>query len=176
MSKVIRVYGKADSYDIEFSPKGDKWEVDIPPDMTDGVYACQLTAIDELGESAYWVGELYMVDGVCCFKFAELPYKAKIKSKDYETEFKANTYSVSCCSTLYETKFNEKLSVNVLEKEHKKSNYCTVFIPNLTAAAAVTHREQRTEAKESIIKKRTEYSSEIRLKTVITYRKECYCE
>lgn len=88
MAKVIRVFGKADAFDIEFSRKGEKWTVDIPPDMTDGVYAVQLTAIDSVGESAYWTGELYMVDGVCCLKINELPYRVKINPKNqYDTHF-----------------------------------------------------------------------------------------
>ena len=69
MARVIRLYGKADSFDIEFSRKGEKWEVDIPPDLVDGVYAVQLTAVDELGETAYWVGELFMCSGVCCLRY-----------------------------------------------------------------------------------------------------------
>ena len=153
MAKVIRVYGKADSYDIEFTPNGDKWEVDIPPDMTDGVYAVQLTAIDELGECAYWVGELYMVDGVCCFKFSELPYKTKIVVKAYETEFDVNSYSVSFSSSLYETEFEQNFNVRIFEKKHSKANYQTIFVPTLKTDEAATRQNVRTEAKEINIKR-----------------------
>lgn len=88
MAKVIRVFGKADSYDIEFTPKEGKWEVDVPPDMTDGVYACQLVAIDENDVHAFRVGELYMVKGVCCLKLREIPYRIFFTSREHTITFR----------------------------------------------------------------------------------------
>lgn len=83
MAKIVRVYGKADSFDIELIRKGDIWETEIPPDMTDGVYATELTAIDVNGESAFWAGELFMVDGVCCMDIEPLPYRIGLKVNEY---------------------------------------------------------------------------------------------
>lgn len=100
-AKIIRVFGKADDFDIELSRKGKKWEVDIPPDMTDGVYAVQLTAIDELGESAYWVGELYMTDGVCCLKINEIPYRVKVRKSEYETKTEKGGHSAALSFVSY---------------------------------------------------------------------------
>ena len=83
-AKVIRVFGKADSFDIELTPNGDRWEVDIPPDLTDGVYAVQLTAINEVGDEAHWVGELFMCNGVCCINLVDYAYDMRIKVKEYD--------------------------------------------------------------------------------------------
>lgn len=83
MATIIRVYGKADSFDIELSRNGDKWEVDIPPDMTDGVYAVQLTAINNVGERGYWVGELYMVNSsICCLNLSQTQYTMNVKESN----------------------------------------------------------------------------------------------
>ncbi len=65
MAKVARVYGKADDFDIEFVRKGDRWAVEVPPDLSDGRYVVRITAIDVLGNTCYWIGELYMMNGVC---------------------------------------------------------------------------------------------------------------
>lgn len=64
--KIVRLYGEADSFDIEFTHKGGTiWTAKVPPDTDDGVYSVELTAVNELGETAYWTGELYMCGGVC---------------------------------------------------------------------------------------------------------------
>lgn len=59
------------------------WVVEIPPDMTDGVYAVELTAIDVNGDWAFWAGELFMVDGVCCMDIEPLPYRVTLKVNEY---------------------------------------------------------------------------------------------
>ena len=101
MAKVVRLFGKADNFNIEFSREGRVWKIDIPPDMTDGVYAVQLTAVDELGETAYWVGELFMCSGVCHLKiermyadcvFSAESYRMKTSSL-HRTEFSVQEYS-----------------------------------------------------------------------------------
>lgn len=64
--KIVRLYGKADNLDIEFTHKGGTtWTCAVPPDFDDGIYAVELTAINEHGEIAYWTGELYMCSGAC---------------------------------------------------------------------------------------------------------------
>ena len=64
-----------------------EWECSVPPDMTDGVYACELTAENALGKLGYWVGFLYMSSGVCHFNlypvndrlyFDSLPIRIKM--------------------------------------------------------------------------------------------------
>lgn len=87
MARVIRLFGKADSFDIEFSRKGEKWTVDIPPDMTDGVYAVQLTAVDENGDTAYWVGELFMCSGICHLKIEKSDKKCLLTAEPYGVTF-----------------------------------------------------------------------------------------
>lgn len=73
--KIVRLYGKADNLDIEFTyVGGTTWTCEVPPDMDDGVYAVELTAVNEYGEATYWTGELYMCGGVC---------HMEIKKNDY---------------------------------------------------------------------------------------------
>ncbi len=114
MAKVVRVYGKADSFDIELSRNGDVWEVDIPPDMTDGVYAVQLTAIDKNGDWAIWTGELFMVNGICCMKLKPSPLRTSIDVGEYTAEF-VNTVSVSLETSDYCTQPCKKYNVQIVK-------------------------------------------------------------
>lgn len=67
---ITRVWGKADTFDIEFTEKTDgKWCVNIPPDFTDGQYAVELYAQNSYGERVYWTGILYMHNGRACLHF-----------------------------------------------------------------------------------------------------------
>lgn len=67
--KIIRLYGKADSFDLEFTHQGGTtWTCEVPPDTDDGMYAVELTAVNEYGEATYWTGELYMCGSVCHMK------------------------------------------------------------------------------------------------------------
>lgn len=64
--KIVRLYGRADSFKLEFSHEGGTtWICKVPPDTNDGIYAVEITAVNEIGEIAYWTGELYMCDGDC---------------------------------------------------------------------------------------------------------------
>ena len=137
MAKVIRVFGKADSFDIELSRKGDKWEVDIPPDMTDGVYAVHLTAIDEHGCFAYWAGELYMIDGVCCLKINEIPYRVKIKPrKKYETKIEKSKHTARFAAASYSARYEKKYNVKVNAAKKISSEYLVEFSLKLKASEA----------------------------------------
>ena len=109
MAEVIRVFGRADSFDIEFTKNGDKWEVDIPPDMIDGVYAVQLTAIDKSGVHAYWVGELYMTNGVCCLS---------LKSSLYKVNIEYNRYSIHISNKNYETLWQSSSKYSADNRAH----------------------------------------------------------
>lgn len=86
--KITRVWGRADNFEVEFlNVGGTTWNVDVPPDLNDGVYAVHLTAVNELGEMATWIGELFMCGGVCCVTFKELPYQVWFKVNNYEVNF-----------------------------------------------------------------------------------------
>ncbi len=119
MAKVIRLFGKADSFDIEFSRKGDKWEVDIPPDMTDGVYAAQLTAVDELGETAYWVGELYMCSGVCHLKIDRAKMRCIFSVESYRMEA-SPLHRMGFSVQEYSCRFSKNLGIRFRAEERKR--------------------------------------------------------
>lgn len=88
--KIIRLWGNADDFDIEFKNEGGIWKVDVPPDFTDGVYAVTLHALNEFYESATWVGELFMCNGACCIKIHFAPYQVWFKVKEYSMSFFEN--------------------------------------------------------------------------------------
>ena len=174
MAKVIRLYGKADELNIEFSRNGDKWEADVPPDMTDGVYACQLTAIDELGELAYWVGELYMVNGVCCLKISELPYRVQIKPKEYEVAFHKRKCDVFCCSS-FNIDFGEKIIAQVEKNKCSKPNYIVEFSTTLHTSEFTIRGVSTVNTKKTEKNIKTDFDIEITPKTKIFIRKGCHC-
>lgn len=99
--KIIRLYGKADSYSIEFTNMGGGiWQTNIPPDLTDGQYAVTLTALNEAGEQSTWTGILYMCEGVCCMKFNDSPYQMWVSAKEYTVSLCADTKMIvrkGCC-------------------------------------------------------------------------------
>ncbi len=78
--EIIRVWGKADSYDLVFS-KGvdDSWNTAVPPDLTDGQYATEIHALDENGWVAIWSGILYMNGGKICLHMKENKYTFKFR-------------------------------------------------------------------------------------------------
>lgn len=87
--QIIRVWGKADSFDIEFTRVGGtRWEASVPPDTNDGQYAVEIWAVNEFSEIAHWTGELYMCNGVCHLKFSKQPYQMWIKKKNYIFSFR----------------------------------------------------------------------------------------
>lgn len=69
--KIVRLYGRADHFDIEFQKRGSRWTCQVPPDVTDGVYAVTLTAVNASGETGHWTGELFMVNGLCHLKIRQ---------------------------------------------------------------------------------------------------------
>lgn len=88
--KILRLWGKADNLEIEFKEEGGMWKVDIPPDLKDGVYVVQLYAINELFETSFWIGELYMCNGTCCFTIQQKPYQMWFNTKSYSFSFYDN--------------------------------------------------------------------------------------
>ncbi len=117
--KIIRLWGKADNFEIEFlNEGGTSWKVDVPPDLNDGVYVVHLTAINELGESATWIGELFMCDGVCCVTFKEQPYQMWLKISDYDFQF-SNKYHIEVRKTakpLYSIQFDVVTRMTISKK------------------------------------------------------------
>lgn len=93
--KILRVWGKADSFDIEFTHEGGtRWKCSVPPDTKDGQYAAEIWAVNEFGELAYWTGELFMVNGVCCLRFDDSPYRIWVRMSA------AQISSLSSCSDM----------------------------------------------------------------------------
>ena len=66
-NRVVRVWGKADEYDIEMSLTGDRWTASVPLNLEEGKYACQLFAQSLAGRIGVWTGFLYMSGGVARF-------------------------------------------------------------------------------------------------------------
>lgn len=63
---IVSVTGHADNFDLVFTLcKDGRWAVTVPPDLSDGMYICDIYAVNHNGEVAYWTGILYMADGAC---------------------------------------------------------------------------------------------------------------
>lgn len=62
---IVRLWGTADKFDIEFdkNPSTGLWDVTIPADLEDGHYVVELYAMNEYGETGYWTGVLFMYQG-----------------------------------------------------------------------------------------------------------------
>lgn len=78
--KIIRLWGKADSFDVEFTYKGGTlWQCDVPSDTEDGQYACEFWALNEQLEQAHWTGFLYVCNGVCDVIFNQPLFEIKFE-------------------------------------------------------------------------------------------------
>lgn len=78
--EVIRVWGKADEIELEFSHAGGaEWKCSVPPDTVDGQYSTEIYAMNAAGEFAYWTGFLYMCNGVCHLEIHQSPYRIRVK-------------------------------------------------------------------------------------------------
>lgn len=86
--RITRVWGKADSFYIEFTHAGGtRWKASVPPDRKDGVYAAEIWAVNEFGETAYWAGELFMCGGVCCIEIQQSGFQIWIQPRKHQLEF-----------------------------------------------------------------------------------------
>ena len=60
---VTKMWGKADSFELVFSPidsSCEKWMTSVPADLDDGQYIVELYCSDDGGNIAYWTGILYL--------------------------------------------------------------------------------------------------------------------
>lgn len=60
---VTRVWGRADSFELVFSPLGGSWEhwaASVPADLEDGQYIVELYCEDDGGNTGFWTGILYL--------------------------------------------------------------------------------------------------------------------
>lgn len=74
MSRVIRVYGVCDDWQVEFANvKENLWQCSVPTDLTDGQYACKFYAVDDDGDIGLWCGVLYMSSGKVCIEIEDDP-------------------------------------------------------------------------------------------------------
>ena len=93
-SEILRVWGKADSFDIEFSKTGGLWVCAVPPDTKDGQYAVEVHAINEFEQTAYWTGTLYMCNGICHLELKETPYVIMFLSEPEMLRFFEPTHEI----------------------------------------------------------------------------------
>lgn len=70
---IVSMTGHADNFSLVFTQCNDgRWAVTVPPDLSDGMYVCDVRAVDHMGTTIYWTGILYMADGACvCLKLIE---------------------------------------------------------------------------------------------------------
>lgn len=80
--------GKADNLDLVFNQvDGQRWEVVIPPDLSDGCYVVELRATNYAQETAQYYGVLYMVQGqMVCLHLQQDPISAELLPERYELE------------------------------------------------------------------------------------------
>ena len=84
---ITRVYGRADSYEIEFTESGGMWNAAVPADLTDGKYVVELWAEDERGVAVYYTGILYMFDGNAVLELSDDDIHLGIYSDDIFISF-----------------------------------------------------------------------------------------
>ena len=74
MNRIVRVYGYCDDWQVEFSRVDEyRWSCQIPPDLTDGQYACQFYAVNDDDDIGFWCGVLYVSSGKICVTLSDDP-------------------------------------------------------------------------------------------------------
>lgn len=93
---ITRVWGKADSFALEFSSdEQGVWNAKVPGDFEDGQYAVEIHVINHVGYTAYWTGTLFISDGKVCCHIQPPEYIIWVKA---ENEFKielCNDWNIS---------------------------------------------------------------------------------
>ena len=89
--KIIRLWGTADKFEIEFNKNTStgRWDVTIPADLEDGHYVVELYAMNEYGETGYWTGVLFMLQGRPHIHITPPKYVIWCRQ----------TWNISCCQT-----------------------------------------------------------------------------
>lgn len=114
MSAAVRVWGRADQYDLTFEQtENGAWQAVVPADHTDGRYACEIWAESATGEQAYWTGVLYTADSrlVCVYLVDDpyqvvlLPDRAASKLLDNQIHCNGNKGVLLCCQPINEAGF-----------------------------------------------------------------------
>jgi hypothetical protein len=116
MTDIVRVWGSCDKIQVEFKYEGGKqWSCTVPPDLKDGIYVAEFWAQDDQGRIGHWTGFLYMVNGICHFKFNQERYQIWLHPNKYNFEFKKEdsrgTYFLDIQPFLYE--------INIEESQYK---------------------------------------------------------
>lgn len=171
MAEVVRVYGRADSFDIELTRNGDKWEVDVPPDMTDGVYAVQLTAVNDAGETAHWVGELFMSGGVCCLRLDEVKFRTKLSRKSYTISLSKGCRAEMQAPPKYAVRYSRGRAVQV--KKVSRPLYSVELTTHLSVGEPTPLHIAGLERKEAEVQTKRPLGVEYITPLSITLRKEC---
>ena len=73
--EIIKVWGKADDIELNFIKEGTEWTCSVPADLVDGTYACELNAVNEIGNFGFWTGFLYMCSGICHFDLEPVKFR-----------------------------------------------------------------------------------------------------
>lgn len=85
---VVRVYGIADQFSLEFeNVDGNDWDVRVPIDTVDGIYACEIYAVDIAGGTDVWTGLLYVHNGSACLRFVGKGRAVEFFADGLKTQF-----------------------------------------------------------------------------------------
>ena len=93
--KILRVWGRADGFDLEFKKEGELWDCTVPPDTKDGQYAVEIHGVNEFGQTAYWTGTLYMCNGICHLELKEVLYVINFKKQGDPVRFLEQTHALT---------------------------------------------------------------------------------
>ena len=82
---VVSLTGMVDSIPVIFTrTEDDLWTTVVPPDLNDGMYIIELTAVDNAGNQTFYVGKLYVWQRVSTqFHLIEQPYIHKLLSQKH---------------------------------------------------------------------------------------------
>lgn len=73
-AEITRVWGTADSIELELKKSNGRWVCNLPPDLVDGQYAVQLFAMRGDGSTGMWTGMLYVSNGIRCLHLNKEKY------------------------------------------------------------------------------------------------------
>jgi len=104
-NRILRVWGSADGYSLEFVYKGDnKWLANVPADLSDGQYVCIFYALKDNQKIGVWTGVLYISDGYSCIHIIE---------EKYEIEF-ADSIELCISEDKYNVEYTDKFEITYI--------------------------------------------------------------